>query len=367
MVLPLLAAAGATTALNVGTAIWKARQDAELAREKGEISEAQALALEDALAKYEAGYQLPPGEAPKLSAVELELMGKYSPDIYQHAVEKAPQMLPEGGLGRDAQINALNKLGAMSVTGEDAISRAAQSQAQFQAAAANKQRQQQILSEYANRGLLTGATGIAAQLSGAQDIATQQEQAALQAAAQAQSRRMEALSQYGNTAGQIRQSDDNVSRANAEIMNAFNQRFANSLNDYNKFKSAQLNEAQLANLRETQRINDANRMSAVNTANQNAINQFNANVATARAKNELGAEKLKGRTNVANLRAGGQATQAQGLTEARTGMVGNVVGALTSGIGQGAAAFNSTPNTADASPGTNVTAGQPWKKPTNIA
>lgn len=337
--------AGGMTGVNIATSLWKGKQDLEAAREAGRISEQQALELADAYAKLEAGWELPPGEAPTLSPVQLELMGKYNPEIAKQTIEQAPQMVPQGGLGRDAQIKALDKLGAMSVTGTDAISQAAQSEAKFKADAASTLRQQEILNNYANRGLLNGATGLSAQLSAAQDAGAQQELAAQQAAAQAQQRRMDALSQFGNTAGQIRQSDDSASRTNAEIMNMYNQRMANSMNDYNRYRTAQLNDAQKANLAEQQRISDANRTSQVNTANTNAVNNFNAQNNRIAAGNQFLDKKLQGTKDVLSVKSQGKLGQLTAENTAKTGMVGGITAAGTTGIGQAISAYSGQPKT----------------------
>lgn len=335
--------AGGMTGVNIATSLWKGKQDLEAAREAGRISEQQALELADAYAKLEAGWELPPGEAPTLSPVQLELVGKYNPEIAKQVIEQAPQMVPQGGLGRDAQIKVLDKLGAMSVTGTDAISQAAQSEAKFKADAASTLRQQEILNNYANRGLLNGATGLSAQLSAAQDAGAQQELAAQQAAAQAQQRRMDALSQFGNTAGQIRQADDSASRTNAEIMNMYNQRLANSMNDYNRYRTAQLNDAQKANLAEQQRVSDANKTGLVNTANTNAINNFHAQNNRIEAKNQLLDKRLQGTKDVLTTKSQGKINYLKDSTAARTGMVGGVSAAITTGAAQAGAAYSGQP------------------------
>lgn len=325
---------GGSAIANFGLAIWKGEQDVEAALAAGQITKAQAQQLQAAFEKMKAGWELPPGQAPQLSPVELELVGQFQPELYKHTLEKAPQLVPQGGLGRDSQLRALDKFGQMAETGTDAISTAAQADAQFKAQADNRLRQQEILANFANRGLLTGSSGIAAQLAAAQQAGGQQEQLALQAAAEAQRRRMEALSGYSNLAGQVRQADTSVEQANATIMNAFNERMANSMNDYNRYITAKQNDAALRNLDARQRISDFNRTSAVETANTNAINQFNAEQARRDEKNKLSQMEYDTTKDAVAIRTGGQLTQNRDITNARTGMMGNAAGALNQAGGQ---------------------------------
>jgi hypothetical protein len=147
--------------------------------------------------------ELPSGVAKSYSPEEYQLVAKYNPEIYQQIQEKRPDLIPESGMARQAQIDALQKYGQMSVSGNDAISQAAQEQAGFQADAQALQRRQAILQDFARRGMLGQGASLGAELQSSQDVAQQQRQAAIQAQADAQQRRAQALNQYAATAGTV--------------------------------------------------------------------------------------------------------------------------------------------------------------------
>lgn len=319
---------GGSAVANVAMSLFQHQQDVEAARQRGQITDAEAQNILNAFQKMKDATELPPGEAPILSPAELTIIGKYAPEVSQHVQENRPDIVNDSQQGRQAQMNALDQMRSMSLQGSDATSQAATENAKFAADSANRQRQNQILQGYANRGLLTGNTAMGAELSGAQDAAVAERQAALQAAADAQSRRANSLQNYGNMAGQIRSGDTDVSKSNASIMNAYNERMANSMNDYNKYVSNTRNAAQEYNLKVQQDIANKNAESRADMANTNALNQFKQQGVRRDALNALTAGQYDASKNAATLRAGGRIQANKDVNAADTTRNAGIAGSL---------------------------------------
>jgi hypothetical protein len=316
--------------------------DYRQAQEQASAIDAQSEEYQRLLDEMIKNTELPSGVAKAYSPEEYQLVAKYNPEIYQQIQEKRPDLIPESGMARQAQIDALQKYGQMSVSGNDAISQAAQEQAGFQADAQALQRRQAILQDFARRGMLGQGASFGAELQSSQDVAQQQRQAAIQAQADAQQRRAQALNQYAATAGTIRQSDNALAAANTDIMNKYNERLANTMNDYNKQKAATLNGAQLTNLSAAQNTSDINTQLR-NAANlRNLTSQADAEEARRVEKNKLAYAKLTGGRSIADLQQQGTDKRITGTYGALKNTAGVVGGALTTGAGQQTAA-NSAP------------------------
>jgi len=337
---PITIAATAGLVANLTGAFMQHEAEVDAALEQGRITEQQAQQIKAAFEKAKAATELPPGQAPVLSPVELTMIGKYAPDVAKHVQENRPDIVNDSNQGRQAQMNALDQMRGMSLQGGDAISQAATENAKFQADSANKQRQNQILQGYANRGLLTGNTAMGAELMGAQDSAVAERQAAMQAAADAQGRRANALNNYGSLAGQIRTGDVDVSKSNASIMNAYNDRMANSLNDYNKYVSNTKNAAQEYNLKVQQDVANQNATSRVNTTNTNKFNQFNQEQAVRDARNDMTNQELTNAKDIIKIRSGGASNLNTDMAKADTKQRAGVFGSLNEAGSAISSAYN---------------------------
>lgn len=250
--IPLLIIGAAVTA---GAAIYNAYQQGKISRKE---YEKRKRMLEDYQAKMD---QIGPGDPPPpISLEQYKLIGSYVPEVAQYYEQQAPELITEAESipERQMQREALSRLSNLANTGEDAISRAQQEEAAFQADAAAKSRRAQILREYEQRGLGGSGQQLLADVAGSQDADVAQRQAALRAAADAQGRRYQALGDMANLASNIRQQNTSTEKANRDIMNQFARDLASSKNSYNRYVAGVRNEAQQYNLQNAQNIANAN-------------------------------------------------------------------------------------------------------------
>lgn len=244
--------------------IWAASAVADVvtglmaAKDAKKINEQTYQRLLETVQTYEAEMEglLPPGTVDPMKWEQFKAeVEKYVPEIAENIPEMTPQQVTESGSAeeRQAQKEALRQFGQLAKTGYDPIAEAQQEAALAASAAQASSARQSALREAAQRGL--GGTGldVLAGLGATEQAAVSGRQAALQAQAEAGQRRLQALSQYGSMAGQMREQATGVEKGNVDIMNAFNERAARNLNQYNRYVSEMKNEADLFNLQNQQR------------------------------------------------------------------------------------------------------------------
>lgn len=293
MAAPLIAAGAAATAVSgIGQVIVGLKK----AREQGKIDQATYDRLVAAYQKLEEAYQLPSGYAQPFTPEEIQLIGTYTPEIASYVRENRPDIITESqsGAAKTAQNEALSRYRSLAMTGDDAISRAARENAQFEAQQNLNAMRAQILRDRAARGTLGSGDEMLAQLQAADQANISARQNSLQAAAQAQQRRMQALAAQASLAGNIRGQNLNVEQANVNIMNDFNRRQAANQNVYNRYVADTRNRAQQYDLGERQRVADTNVDLRNRTALDNLRRQEAATESRRVASNrlaELGFEK----------------------------------------------------------------------------
>lgn len=233
------------------------------AKEAGRINEQTYQRLMSMADTYEKEMQgiLPPGTVDPIKLEQFKAeVEKFVPEAAQFVPERTPQQVTESGSAEEqqAQKEALRQYGQLAKTGYDPIAAAQQEAALTASAAQASSARQAALREAAQQGL--GGTGldVLAGLGATEQAAVGGRQAALQAQAEAGQRRLQALGQYGNMAGQMRQQSTGVEQANVGIMNAFNERAARNLNQYNQYVSEMKNQAQQFNLQNQQRRDEQN-------------------------------------------------------------------------------------------------------------
>lgn len=228
-----------------------------------EIDEQTYRRLSDAANRYAAEMEgtLPPGS---VSPIEFEQFKReaadFVPRLAEYVPEAAPQQIAEAGVGaeRQAQKQALQQYGRLAQAGYDPIAAAQQEAALSAGAAQASVARQAALREAAQRGIAGTGLEALAGMGAAEQAGLEGRQAALAAQQAAGERRLSALGQYANLAGQMRQQGTQTEQANVNIMNAFNERMARNLNQYNQYVNELKNEAELRNRAEKQRIGEMN-------------------------------------------------------------------------------------------------------------
>lgn len=259
--------AGGQAIGNIITGIYAARQAKKINEETFQRLMQTAQAYENEMKGL-----IPPGSVTPIQLDEFKrTVSDYIPEIAQHVPEATPQQVTEAGVGteRQAQKEALRQYGRMAQAGYDPIAAAQQEAALTASAAQASAARQAALREASQRGM--GGTGldVLAGMGATEQAAVGGRQAALQAQQEAGQRRLQALGAYGTLAGQMRQQGTQTEQANVNIMNAFNERMARNLNQYNQYVAELKNQAQLQNRAEQQRmaemnVEQANRMRIMN-------------------------------------------------------------------------------------------------------
>jgi hypothetical protein len=228
---------------------------AENARKDVARERARIAALADAIKN-------PEFDMSTITPEEYKLLGQFNPEMLPLIEEKAPQIVQRslaGEQGQDAMLNSLQRLRNISNTGADAQSQAMIEQAMRNAAIQNQGQQAGILDNASRRGFAPGSGLSFAQALSAQQNANQSaSQTGTQAALAAYQNRLQALKDSANLGGQIESNDLNFQGRNADIINAFNQRMADSRRNQAMFNTTNLNDAQRTNLAATQSNADRN-------------------------------------------------------------------------------------------------------------
>lgn len=259
MPVPLLAAGllvGGQAVGNIVTGIYAARQAKKINEETYQKFAQFAQDYENEMKGL-----VPPGTVDPIKLEEFKReVSQYIPEIAHLVPEATPQQVTEAGVGteKQAQKQALQQYGRLAQAGYDPIAAAQQEQALTAGAAQASAARQAALREAAQRGM--GGTGldVLAGMGAGEQAGVAGRQAALQAQQEAGQRRLQALGQYGTLAGQMRQAGTQTEQANVNVMNAFNERMARNLNQYNQYVSELKNQAQLQNRAEQQRLAEMN-------------------------------------------------------------------------------------------------------------
>jgi hypothetical protein len=155
-----------------------------------------------------------------------------------------------------AQQQALASLAEQGQTPLSAMERAQLGDIQRGVSQQEQARQQQILSEMAQRGMGGSGNELAARLISSQKAADLANQQAAQVAAMAQQRALNATSQAGALGGQIRGQEFGEKSAQAQAADTIARFNAGQQQSVQQRNVGALNEAQLRNLQEKQRIAD---------------------------------------------------------------------------------------------------------------
>lgn len=236
---------------------------------KAELQKIQDLYTKMSTPQFdENGTPLPGFDVSQLSPDEYKVVAQYVPQVAQQIKEAAPQVVKNSAdmqTGRQAQLDALNKLRQVGSGAPDAEFEAKQQQAARTAGIDAHGTTDAILQQQARRGMLGSGNQLAAQLQGASSAMDRQAQTSSQAAADSYRNQLQAVRDSATLGGQINQSDQNMQARNADIINAYNARGAQAAQTYQNQRAGTLNQA-----------NQYNQNLAQQTANQNTAlnNQY---------------------------------------------------------------------------------------------
>lgn len=206
------------------------------------------------------GLGLPPDLSKEIILQHFQEAGMLTPEMEQdieQTYSKVAQMQTDP-TGRNAQLQALQKLKGLSQTGLGAEDRAALNQVRDQVQRDLEGKRQQIMQNFQARGQGGSGAELISQLQAAQGSANQASMEGDRLAAMAQQRAREALMQSSNLGSDIRNQDytESLNRARAEdALNQFNVQNQIAREQRNV---ASRNSAQMANLQNKQSIMNAN-------------------------------------------------------------------------------------------------------------
>jgi hypothetical protein len=201
--LPLLASAGGAALNAAGGAIGGAAAGDDRARQR---------ALIEAILKDYDNI-----DVPELQTVNAETLGPSA----MEGVSTDPRL-------RGEQMAVLERLGRLSETGDDAVTKAAMNKILGDLARQESAGRNAITNNMRARGVSGSGAELAAQLSAHQGNADRAQTAGLEHGAQAQRRILDALSGRGQLAGSLRQQDFGENSAKAQARDAINRYNAGS-------------------------------------------------------------------------------------------------------------------------------------------
>lgn len=272
------------------------------AKDAGKINEQTYQRLMDTADQYQKELDgvLPPGTINPITLEQFKAeVQKFDPKLAEYTPEATPQQITEAGVSgeRQAQKQALQQYGRLAQAGYDPIAAAQQESALTAGAAQASAARQAALREASQRGMASTGLDVLSSMGAAEQAGVEGRQAALQAQAEAGQRRLQALGQYGNLAGQMRQQGTQTEQANVGIMNAFNERMARNLNQYNQYVAELQNQAQMFNLQNQQRRDEMN----VGLRNQQTMLNWQAEREASEARR---AARERNITTAAGIRSG---------------------------------------------------------------
>ena len=258
MVAPLVIMAGVA----IGTAVISAYQQWKQSEAGRNASAAESKKMEELLAKV----QTPNFDPSKLTPEDYAVVRKHIPQVAQYVAEANPSLVKADSAGavagRDAQMNALNKLRNLSNTGTDEQSMMLQQEATNQANIANRGRQGAIQEDFARRGAGGGGLELLAQMSNAQNVNDTQASNSRAYAMEAYRTKLQALKDSASLGGTIRGEDVQLESNNNDILNSFNQRTAANRMAHNRYVADTNNDADRFNLTNEQDVINRNTSTA---------------------------------------------------------------------------------------------------------
>lgn len=209
-------------------------------------------------ARARAAEELMGVELPEFSQQGFEWLGDYDPQELAMPEEARYALAQESPEGRAAMLAALQQLGEAQSSAIGSEADLARHQAVKDASQFAQGREGLIRQDAMRRGQLGGAADMIGRMQSAQMGANRAQEGGLQAAQQAALQRLAGVEAQGNLGARLRQGDQAMGFANADIINRFNMANTNARNATRLANNQAANEAQRFNIEGRQRAGDMN-------------------------------------------------------------------------------------------------------------
>jgi len=204
---------------------------------------------------------MPKWDMSKLEPNKLELIEKYTPQIAPQVYEENPTLIEKSEdmkMGAAAEKKALRKFMDVGEGGYDPVYRQRVKEARDRAQSEAQSRSDSTMQDFARRGIGGSGLELAAKMGSSSQAMDRNAMMGMQAESQAYQNQMSALAQGAQLGGRMQDRDINLQSRNASTINDFNQRMSRRHQQWNQMRADQLNQADLRNIQEAQRISDAN-------------------------------------------------------------------------------------------------------------
>ena len=293
----------------------------------------------DRLQRLVEAIQSPNFDIRKLTPEDYKIGAKYVPELASYIEEKAPTLVkaagPDAVRGRQAQLESLDRFRSLAITGEDTQSQILREKAMDASARQNAAQQGAIRERMAQQGRGGSEMDYVQSLLAQQGSAQNASKSGQDAALAAYNTRLQAQRDAANLGGNIRQEDVDVESKNANTINAFNTRMANSYQDYVNRNVQIRNQAQAANLARANAVSDKN-VGQRNEAEQDYQNMINT-IRQRQYDNDM--RKMEAQSGVVRSKIG----NIQNSTANKAKAVGDISGSISRGAMAGSAYANNLP------------------------
>lgn len=266
---------------------------------------------------YFEGVELPNTDEMRLQLQELVQQGVLSPEQAEAQLTGRSEMdsITLDPKLKTAQMDALMGLQDISSSGGMTdMDRANLNRIQNEENTAARGKREAILQNAQARGIGGSGLELMSQMQNQQDSATRASQRDMDVAGKAQERALQALIQGGQMAGNIQGQDFNQQAQQAQSNDAISKFNAQNKQQTNMFNVGARNDAQAQNLASKQRVSDQN------TNLQNQQQQYNKQLLQQRYENEL--KKKSGQAGIAQANSAAAGANSQAQADANNKMIG---------------------------------------------
>jgi hypothetical protein len=300
-------------ALAIGSAIAQWSQSNNAAK--------ASAAERDKIQQFYQNIKQPNFDPTSITPEDYQVLQKYIPEAAPYVAIGNPKVIEQTqgmAAGRQAQMEALQRLRGISSSINNPELTAQIQQAQQAAAQQANTQSQSILQQQARRGLLGSGNMIAAQLQAGSGAQQQEAASGQNAAIAAYQQRLQALQQGAQLGGQIQNEDVNLQAKNADILNRYNEMAANRAQQYGQYVAGQANDAQKYNVGMAQDVANAN----VSGRNQAALGNLQRRNAIAQQQYGNQLNMGQGMQGIAQTNIAGIQQQARDTNNAISGATG---------------------------------------------
>jgi hypothetical protein len=257
----------------------------------------------------------------QLTPYQFSVLQEYHPEIAQQVAEKAPQLMNQGGVGRDLMMEQAQNARSMYSEGDSPASRAARELQMMDSSKLQQQLLSQLQAKTSQEGHGNANTDLMMALGVGQQAQDAMYKSQLQSQANGDNNRLQALQMMGSAGANIQNNDQQAQRSNVDIMNSYNERLARNKWDYNKYQADTQNNANKYNIDQRQ-----------GAADNNVLARNKAVTDTRNQKNDLAIAAIKARQEGANQSTTSRGTAANGRAGFDAGSSSRRLGDLASGI-----------------------------------